>query len=64
MWIHVNPTERGTLILKIVEREVFLIKPKHRYHLSQWGDVFMVPNHEMKGDYYVNLCLSKSTNEH
>ena len=23
----------------------------------------MVPNHEKKGDYYVNPCFSKSTNE-
>ena len=23
---------------KLVEREVFLWKPKHHYHLSQWGE--------------------------
>ena len=22
----------------MVEREVFLMKPKHQYHLSQWGE--------------------------
>ena len=27
-------------------------------------NVFMVPNHENKGDYYVNPCLSKSTDIH
>ena len=27
-----------TLILKMVERKVFLMKPKHQHHLSQWGD--------------------------
>ena len=30
--------ERRILILKIVEREVFPIKPKHQYHLSQWKE--------------------------
>ena len=29
--------ERWTSILKMVKREVFLMKPKHKYHLSQWG---------------------------
>ena len=24
----------------MLEREVFLMKPKHRYHLSQWGECF------------------------
>ena len=27
-----------TLIPKMVERDVFLMKPKHQYHLSQWGE--------------------------
>ena len=26
------------LIQKLVEREVFLMKPKHEYHLSQWEE--------------------------
>ena len=30
--------KRRTLILKIVEREVFLKKPKHQYHLSEWRE--------------------------
>ena len=29
--------EKWTLILKMVEREVFLMKPRHQYHLSQRG---------------------------
>ena len=29
--------ERCASILKLVIREVFLMKPKHKYHLSQWG---------------------------
>ena len=28
-------SEGWTLILKIVERKVFIMKPKHQYHLSQ-----------------------------
>ena len=30
--------ERWTSILKMVEREVFVMKPKHQYHLSQRGE--------------------------
>ena len=30
--------EKWNLILKMVEREVFLMKPRHQYHLSQWGE--------------------------
>ena len=30
--------EKQTLILKRIEREVFLIKPKHQHLLSQWGE--------------------------
>ena len=34
MWIHVYPIERRTLIIKMIEREVCPMKPKHQYHLS------------------------------
>ena len=30
--------ERRTWILKMVEREVSPLKPKHQYHLSQQGE--------------------------
>ena len=53
------PIERQTLILKMVERDVFLMKPKLQYHLSQRGECVSVPNHEKKRDYYVNLWLSQ-----
>ena len=56
--------EKWTLILQIVEGDVFPLRPKLQYHLSQWGECVMVPNHERKADYYVNSGLSKSTNEH
>ena len=32
------PIERRTLVLKMVIRVVFLMKPKHQSHLSQWGE--------------------------
>ena len=32
------PIKKWTLILKMADREVFLIKPKHHYYLSQWGE--------------------------
>ena len=32
------PIERWTWILKMVEKQVFLMKPKHRNHLSQQGE--------------------------
>ena len=30
------PTEKQTLVLKMVEKDVFPLKPKLQYHLSQW----------------------------
>ena len=38
MWILVYPTEKRTLIQKMAEWDDFLMKPKHEYHLSQWGE--------------------------
>ena len=32
------PIERRTSNLKMVEKEVFLMKPKHQNHLSQQGE--------------------------
>ena len=31
------PIERWSSILKMLEIKVFLMKPKHQYHLPQWG---------------------------
>ena len=50
--------ERQTLILKMVEIEVFLLYPKQQIVYHNKGNVFILPNHEKKGDYYVNPCLS------
>ena len=32
------PIEKYTSILKLAIKEVFLLKPKPQYHLSQWGE--------------------------
>ena len=57
------PIERRTSILQMVEREVFLLKPKHQNRLSQQENLFIVPNHEKNGYYYVNQCLSQLKDE-
>ena len=31
-----NPIKKWTLIVKMVKRDVFLMRPKLQYHLSQW----------------------------
>ena len=49
--------ERRTLILKMVIREVFVMKPKHIINPNK-ENVFLMPNHEKKRDYYVNPCFS------
>ena len=55
------PIGRWILILKIVESEVFLIKPKHQFIYPNEENKFMVPNHEKKEDYYMNPYLSQLT---
>ena len=57
------PTERWTLILKMVEREIFLMKLKHQYHLSQLGECIYSAQLWKKRGYYMNPCLSLLTDE-
>ena len=64
MWIRVYQIEKWTLILKMVERDVFFWNQRLNIIYPNEENVLMVPNHKRKGDYYVNLCLSKSMNEH
>ena len=52
--------DKQTLILKMVEIDVFLMKPKHQYHLSLWGECVYSAQSWKNGNYYVNPCLSKS----
>ena len=53
------PIKSQTLILKKMARNVFLMKPMYQYHSTNEENVLMVPNHENKGDYYVNPFLSQ-----
>ena len=39
----------------MVGSEVFLKKSKHQFIYPSEENMFMVPDHEKKGDYYVNL---------
>ena len=57
------PVEKWNLILNSGEKDVFPLKPKLQYHLSNKENVFMVPNHKRNGDCCVNPWLSKSMNE-
>ena len=56
--------EKRTLILKNGRKKAFTMKPSINVIYLNEENVLMVPNHERKEDYYVNLCLSKLTNEH
>ena len=51
------PIDKWTLILKNGRKWSFLMKPKHQFIYPNNKNAFMVPNHEKKVDYYVNLCL-------
>ena len=48
---------------KMMGNEVFLMKPKHQFNYLNEKDVFMVPNHENIGDYFINSCLSQLVGE-
>ena len=47
----------------MMEREVFPMKAKHEFVYPNKKNEFMVPNHEKKGDYSMNLCLSQLANK-
>ena len=63
MWIHVYLIQKQTSILKMVRQQVFLMKPKWQYHLSQWGECDYGAQSWKKGDCYVNPCLSQFKDE-
>ena len=52
------PINRGTFVLKMVGRKVFLTKPKHQFIYPDEKNEFMAPNQEKKWDHYVNPHLS------
>ena len=47
----------------MVEKEVFLMNQSFDIIYPNKENMSMVPNHEKKGDYYANPCLSQLTNE-
>ena len=55
---------KWTLTLKMVERDVFFWDQSLDIIYPNEENALMVTNHKKKGDYFVNLCLLKSTNEH
>ena len=61
MWIHVYPIEKGTLIRKMVEGDVFFWNHRLNIIYSNEENVYMMPNHERNEDYSVNPRLSQLT---
>ena len=53
------PIEIRNSILKLVTSEDFFMKPMHQFIYPDKKNEFMVPNHEKKRDYYVNMHLSQ-----
>ena len=43
----------------MVENEVFLMKPKRQYHLSQWGECVHGAQSWKEWGYYVDPYLSQ-----
>ena len=51
--------ERWTSITKMVERDFFTWNQSTNIIYPIKENVFMMPNHQKKGDYYVNPCWSQ-----
>ena len=47
----------------MMEREDFVVNPKHQYHVSQGGEHACSANNQKIEDYYEYLRLSHFTNE-
>ena len=47
----------------MVGKEVILMKPKHQLIYPDEKNEVMMPNHEKKGDHYVNPHLSQLIDE-
>ena len=56
--MRVYPNWQMNLILENGGRKSFSMKPKHNIIYTKEENVFMVPNQENKGDYYMSPCLS------
>ena len=53
------PIERWTSFLKMVEKQVFHMNQSTEIIYPNEENMFMVPNNENNGDYYVNPFLSQ-----
>ena len=64
IWIHVYPNWQTNFdSKKWWKKKLFFWNQSINVVYPNKGNGFMVPNHEMKGHDYMNLCLSKLTNE-
>ena len=63
MWNSVYPTERQTSIPNMVIRELFLSNQSINIINPTEKNMFTIPNHEEKWDYYANPCLSQLKDE-
>ena len=65
MWLHVYPNWKTNFNSNNGGKRSFSYEIKASISfIPIWRMCLLVPNHETKGDYYTNLCLSKSTAEH
>ena len=58
LWVHVYPIWNTNFNSKNGNKRSFSHKPKHNIINPNEENVFMIRNHENKGDYYVNPYLS------
>ena len=45
------PSPRILIVMKMVEGEAFIAKPKQQYHVSQWDEHDWSAKNEKNGDY-------------
>ena len=57
------PTDKKNLTIKNDGKKSFSYETDINVIYPNEDNEFMVPNHEKKGDYYMNLCLSQLINE-
>ena len=64
MWISIDHSQKMSFnSKKWLEKKLFLWKQSINIIYPNEKNEFMIPNHEKKGDYYVNPCLSKLVSE-
>ena len=63
IWIHIYPNRKTYFNSKIGNKRSFSFETKINIINPNEENVFMIPNHEKKGDYYVNLRLSQLNDE-